>query len=127
MVAAVGAGVGLSGGAQQAHAQLVPERAVAVLGLRQQRDAEAVLGEVGPAMAAGLELREIAGARAMRRALGDAERGLERRPRRPPREREADLQQPMVLVPLRARVDLQAPRAGVQADRLARPRGPPDG
>ena len=59
---------------------------------RQQRDAEAVLGEVGEAVAGDLELREVAARRVVRRALDDAELHLVGRARRVHGDREAHLQ-----------------------------------
>ena len=53
--ALVGERVGIDRRAQQAEAELVAERVVAVLAVVEERDAVAVLGEIGEAMRGHLE------------------------------------------------------------------------
>ncbi len=119
MRAHVGFRVGALRRTQQADAQLVAVAAVAVLRVGEQRRAEAVLGEVGPALAGHLVARAVEARRVVRRPLGVAERRLVRRVRRVHVQREADLEQLVLLVPVDGGVELESPRAGVETHDLA--------
>ena len=102
---------------QQAEAQGVAERAPAVLAVASAaRRRSRARRQVGEAVAGDLEAGEVVARREVRRAPGDAERGLVRRLVGADGEREGDLEQPVGLVPVGGRVDLEAPRAGVEAD-----------
>ena len=87
----VGSGSGAPGRAQQAQPELAAEAAPAVLAVVQERDAEAVLGEVGPAVAGHLVAGAVPARRPVRRPLGEAERHLVGRGARVHGEREAHL------------------------------------
>ena len=96
------------------------------LRVAQERDAEAVLAEVGEAVAGDLEAGEVVARRVVRRPAGDAERGLVRRLVGVHGERERGLEETVVLVPVGDRVDLEAAGAGVEADGLAQVRAGAD-
>ena len=119
VAALVGVRVGPDGAAQQRHAERLAVGAEAVLGLRQQGDPEAVLGEVGEAVRGDLEARQVPGGVVVRRALGHPELHLERRGHAAHRDRDGDLQHAVPVVPVDLAVDLQAGRVRVEPDRLA--------
>ena len=118
MVADVGLGVRPAGRAQEGHAHVLSVNGPAVGRSREQGDAEAVLGEVGEAMAGDLVLGEVAARRVVGRALDDAELHLVGRTGRVDGDREADLQRAAVLVPVDLAVELEARRLRVEAHGL---------
>ena len=81
LAALVGERVGVDRRAQQAEAELVAERVVAVLAVVEQRHAVARLGEVGEAVGGDLEAGDVPGGVAVRRAA-DRRRARIRRWRR---------------------------------------------
>ena len=100
--------------AQQAQAQLGALGVVPVAAVVEQRDPVAGLGQVGEPVAGDLEARLLPGGIAVGRALDDAERGLERRPRGAHRQREARLEQEAPVVPVEAGVEVDPRRARPQ-------------
>ena len=80
-----------------------------------------MLGEIGEAVAGHLVARAVEARREVRRALGVAERRLVRRHRRTHREREAHLEQHVLLVPVDLRVELEPPRTCVETHDLPEP------
>ncbi len=119
MATAVGFGVGVGRPAQQAQPQLAPAGREAVRRVGEQGDAEAVLGEVGEAVAGDFELRQVGGGVHVRRAGGDAELHLVGGGRGPHQQRERDLQQRVTLGPLDRRAELEPASAGVEPHHLA--------
>ena len=81
---------------------------------REQRDAEAVLGEVAEAVRGHLELGGVGLGVGVRRALGDAELHLVGRARAADGERERDLQQRVALAPVDPAAELEPARARVE-------------
>ena len=98
--ALVGERVGIDRRAEQAEAELVAERVVAVLAVVEERDAVALLGEVGEAVGGDLEARDVPGGVAVRGAADHAVRAFEGGDVGADREREARLQQDAALVPV---------------------------
>src|SRR5262249_16133907 len=120
--------------AEQTDTEIAAVTAVAVLRVRQHRNAVAVLGQIGEAVScppvppallppplvppARRVPRGVRRRREVRWALRVAELHLVGRGRRAPRERKADLEQRVLLVPVDRRVELDSPRLGVEADDL---------
>ena len=96
----VGERVGVDRRAEQAEAELVAEGVVAIFAVVEQRDAVAVLGEVGEAMGGDLEAGLIPRRVAVGRAADDAVRAFEGRMIGADGEREARLEQDAAVVPV---------------------------
>ncbi len=110
----VGFGVGVGRCAEQGKPHHVAMHRVAVLAVVQQRHAEAGLGEVGPAVGADLEAREIPGRVEVGGALEVAELDLVGRIRRANLDGKLDLQELMSLPPVHLAVELHPPRDRVE-------------
>ena len=82
----------------------------AVLAVVEQSDAEAVLGQVAPFVAADLELRRLMAVVARGRALGVTELHLMSRRRRGHVYIEADLEQRVLFMPVDKRVEVDSRR-----------------
>ncbi len=100
--------------AQQADPHLVAVGRVAVLAVGQQRHAEAVLGQVGEAVAGHLVARQVVAGRVVRRPLGVPELHLVGRIGGVDGDREQHLEHRVRLAPVGLAVELQPRRAGVQ-------------
>ena len=122
--AAVGDRVGLGGGAQERDRELASLRAVAVLGVVEERDAEVRLGEVRVAVRAALELRVLPLGVVVRRARDGAVLDLEAGLVRDDVRRERRAQELVRLAPVVGRgLEVEALGAGREADRLHEARG----
>ena len=110
--ALVGERVGVDRRAQQAEAELVAERVVAVLAVVEEGDAVALLGEVGEAVRGHLEAGDVPGGVAVGGAADHAVRAFEGGEVGADRQREARLQQDAALVPVDVGGDVEARRVG---------------
>ena len=114
-------GSGVEGAPEQTDAQNVVSGAVAVLAVVQESGAVARFGEVGEAVGADLEAHLVPGGVAVGRAPGCAVHSLEGRlVGAYVRAWEERPQQDLPLVPVHARLDVQAPRGRRAACRSGR-------
>src|SRR5918997_1180229 len=114
VLALIGERVRIEGAPKEADAEHVVPGAVAVLAVVQEGDPVARLGEVGEAVGRNLEAHLVPGGVAVGRAPDYAVHSLEGRFVGADVQGEERPQEHLPLVPLHARLDVQAPRAGEQ-------------
>src|SRR5215211_5256188 len=112
VLALVGERVRVEGAPEEANAEHVVPGAVAILAVVQEGDPVARLGEVGEAVGRNLEAHLVPGGVAVGRAPDNAVHSLEGRFVGADVQGEERPQEHLPLVPLHARIDVQAPRAG---------------
>ena len=115
-------GSGQPGRAQQREAHHVAVDVVSVLAVVEQRDAVAGLAQIGPPVRAHLEAGDVPRRVHVRRPLEVPELDLVGRAARVHVDRERDLQELVVLVPVDLGVEVEAARAAHEPHRLRDPR-----